>query len=259
MVSYLPFAVLLLAGCSYASRIVGGQDTTIEKYPDLVQMDTWSIWTSSWGQSCGANILTSHWILSAAHCFEGWLYSPEYRRIRAGSTYRNTGGVIHYVDYEVNHPDYGKATQYDADISVIRLLTPLVYTPVIQQGTIVRQNDVIPDNYPVVHAGWGTTRFNGPSASILQDVTIYVINNELCATRYLEYYGSEYVTKNMICAGILDVGGKDACQGDSGGPLYSGDVIVGVVSWGHGCANETYPGVSASVASYSDWVVATAR
>ena len=39
--------------------------------------------------------------------------------------------------------------------------------------------------------------------------------NEVC--RETEYGGS--ITDDMICAGYLGKGIKDACQGDSGGPL----------------------------------------
>lgn len=83
-------------------------------------------------------------------------YSPENRRIRAGTTFRNTGGIVVYVTGEYNHPSYG-SNGYDGDISVVRLASSLVYSPVVQQGIIINQDAVIPDNLPVVHAGWGTT------------------------------------------------------------------------------------------------------
>ncbi|XP_047508647.1 trypsin, alkaline A-like [Pieris napi] len=255
--SLLPLVVLLFAGCALASsnRIFGGEETTIEKYPYIVQVEMYH--SGTWNQGCGANIILRDWVLSAAHCFEGRYYRPEFNRIRAGTTYRHQGGFIHYVDFERNHPEYGVLATYDADISVVKLTTPLVWSPTIQKGTIVPQGYVLPDNTPVVHAGWGYTASWRPS-TVLQHVEIYKINNSLCTERYKELLGPS-VSPNMICAGLLDIGGRDACQRDSGGPLYAGNVIVGIVSWGYECADARYPGISTKVSSYTNWIIQNAR
>jgi len=52
----------------------------------------------------------------------------------------------------------------------------------------------------------------------------------------------------MICAGVPG-GGKGACQGDSGGPLVVAGQLVGIVSWGVGCAEPDYPGVYSNFAT----------
>ena len=63
----------------------------------------------------------------------------------------------------------------------------------------------------------------------------------------------------MVCAGARDeVNSIDSCQGDSGGPLVQDASsnrweLVGVVSWGIGCASG-YPGVYARVFDLMDWV-----
>lgn len=61
----------------------------------------------------------------------------------------------------------------------------------------------------------------------------------------------------MLCAG-LDAGGKDSCQDNSGGPLLMGSgasmSLVGVVSWGEGCARPNKYGVYSKVNSVMSWI-----
>lgn len=77
-----------------------------------------------------------------------------------------------------------------------------------------------------------------------------VVNQEACGKAYEDFGG---ITDRMICAGHTE-GGKDACQGDSGGPLVAEGKLIGIVSWGYGCARPNYPGVYSRVAVARDWI-----
>ncbi|XP_075984541.1 trypsin, alkaline C-like [Anticarsia gemmatalis] len=263
MAAIFILALALFAGSAEAVfRIVGGQPTVIDRYPSIVQLDSQNPMSGVWSQSCAANILNVRYVLTAAHCVDGPLYTPARRRIRVGSTFRNRGGRLINIQRAINHPTW-RSLGYDGDISVVSLRQDIAYSNFARPGVIINQGATLRDGLPVVHAGWGAIFQNGPGSAELRDVTIYTVNTALCRQRYASLPIPGIVTDNMICAGLLDVGGADACQGDSGGPLYwrdqsLGDVIVGVVSWGEGCANATYPGISTAVSSYTNWIVQTA-
>lgn len=76
------------------------------------------------------------------------------------------------------------------------------------------------------------------------------MNQDVCANAYL---GVNPVTERMICAGNLE-GGQDACQGDSGGPLVINGTLIGVTSWGKGCARPGFPGVFTRVPALRAWI-----
>ena len=73
----------------------------------------------------------------------------------------------------------------------------------------------------------------------LLTVDVNIISNSACMSKNSVY--STKVVDSMLCASVPQ-GGKDACKRDSGGPLVSADsgrnTLVGVVSWGQGCAEE---------------------
>jgi len=101
--------------------------------------------------------------------------------------------------------------------------------------------------------------FQGSAGSsfpdILQEVDVKVVPADTCSSTY----GGGIFNSIHICAGSQ---GKDSCQGDSGGPLIikgpsSGDdVLVGVVSFGIGCAAQ-FPGVYSKVSGANGFIIDT--
>jgi trypsin len=101
-------------------------------------------------------------------------------------------------------------------------------------------------------SGWGTLSSGSSSLPTqLQAVTVNIVSTADCNSAYASYGG---ITENMICAAVTG-GGKDACQGDSGGPLVAGGTLVGIVSWGVGCAEARYPGVYSNVAALRKFII----
>ncbi|KAH8022998.1 hypothetical protein HPB51_009602 [Rhipicephalus microplus] len=113
----------------------------------------------------------------------------------------------------------------------------------------------------IVIAGWGTTRESGFTSDVLQAVSVPSVGDRSCYYRYLSFwsliFGGNIHYDSMFCAGERR-GGKDSCQGDSGGPAVQyvdgQAVLVGIVSWGEGCARAGKPGVYTEVSYFLDWI-----
>ena len=117
---------------------------------------------------------------------------------------------------------------------------------------------------------WGTLTKGGALPEKLQKVKVSPINDNVCDAAL----GAGRIKDVMICAGQLELlyivtltsdilgpkeGGQDSCQGDSGGPLITRDErpgfsLIGVVSFGDGCAREDSYGVYTEVSYYLDWI-----
>ncbi|CAH2050755.1 unnamed protein product, partial [Iphiclides podalirius] len=153
------------------------------------------------------------------------------------------------------HPSYNSRTQ-DNDIAVLRSASTFSFNNNVRAGNIAGSNYNLGDNQVVWAIGWGATSAGGPASEQLRQVQIWTINQGVCRQRYATV-GSA-ITDNMLCSGWLDVGGRDQCQGDSGGPLLHNNVIVGVCSWGRGCAQAFFPGVNARVSRFTSWIQSNA-
>ncbi|XP_056116460.1 trypsin-2-like [Rhinichthys klamathensis goyatoka] len=230
------------------NKIVGGEDATAGSWPWQV-----SIHAIRYGRHfCGGSLINKDWVLSAAHCFQDSISTIDIylgRQSQSGSnpyeTYRTARQVI-------NHPNYD-GPSHDNDIALLQLSSSVNFTDYIKPVCLAAAGSVFAGGAESWVTGWGTLQAGGQASVILQEVMIPIVNNSAC---YNAYGGG--ITSNMICAGLLNEGGKDSCQGDSGGPMVSRIsslwIQSGIVSFGQGCAEPKYPGVYARVSQYQDWI-----
>lgn len=224
------------------NRIVGGAPANITDFPWIVSMQRFG------AHRCAACIITDRHALTAAHCTGGGGIVDNALRLRAGTSDNRIGGQLASLVSVVNHPHYNPFT-LDNDIAVLRIDVAwnigkhgIAAVAMPLQGLAVR-----PGTKATV-AGWGATCEWCLGTSRLRAVGVPIVSNEECDRSY-----GGGITDGMLCAGFPE-GGRDACQGDSGGPLTANGLLVGVVSWGLGCARPDTPGVYARVDYYRDWI-----
>ena len=221
-------------------RIVGGEETTIHAIPYQVSLRL------SGHHVCGGSIISKDWILTAGHCAS---YAASKYQVHAGSTYVDNGGSLHSVQRIIKHESYGSHKNIPLnDIALFHLAKPLQLD---NSRKPVQLNQAAASSlvgkYGLV-TGWGTTKQSSSSTPrVLRKVSVPIISTQSCKNTYHE------LPNGQICAGFSK-GGKDSCQGDSGGPFVVDGKLVGIVSWGKGCASPNYPGVYTEVSHYRQWI-----
>ncbi|KAJ2948066.1 hypothetical protein O0L34_g9863 [Tuta absoluta] len=242
-----------LAGPTHngGQRIVGGDVTTIDQYPFIAAMLV-RFNGQVFFQNCGGSILNEKTILSAAHCYSGQNAAASRWRVRVGSSFRSSGGVVHNVARIINYPEYDKDA-WDHDISVLHLETFMVFNDVVQQVQIAGPNYFPADNDRIWSVGWGQTSFQGTPSEQLKHVEQRVMNQQQC----MSGFAPGIITDTMLCVTSVSNVDEGTCQQDSGGPNLHNNVLVGVTAFtGAPCAAAGSPSSTARISSYFDWILA---
>ncbi|KAF2901185.1 hypothetical protein ILUMI_05003 [Ignelater luminosus] len=218
-------------------RIVGGKSTEIEEHPYQLSFEEFN------KHQCGAVLITPNIAITAAHCTEALRANSDYLTIRAGSSLVEKGGQVVGITSMCDHPKYNNQI-YDYDISLLLLNQSLILGTNVQTIPLQPTHLEVPTGTVATVTGWGRLIFQGPLPEKLQVVQVPKVADSVCAKNYDDY--GLPTTDRMVCFGY-EQGAKDACGGDSGGPLVIDGKLVGVVSWGLGCAAPRLPGVYTKV------------
>ncbi|KAG5877870.1 hypothetical protein JTB14_031386 [Gonioctena quinquepunctata] len=233
-------------------RIVGGIETMVNQYPWMAAL----LYSNRF--YCGASLINNKFLLSAGHCV-----SFNKDRITAvfldhdRSTSYETKTIMRKIKNIIRHRGYGTGGNYNNDIALLQLDQEVSLTGMLKPVCLPPTGKSF-TGYEGIATGWGATKEHGQTSNKLREVRVPIMSNIDC--RNTGY--KNRITDNMMCAGYPD-GKKDSCQGDSGGPLHilNGTIhqIVGIVSWGEGCAAPNYPGIYTRVNRYVSWIKSNTR
>ncbi|XP_035509617.1 transmembrane protease serine 9 [Morone saxatilis] len=229
-----------------SQRIVGGVTARRGEWPWIGSLQYQRL------HRCGATLIHSKWLLTAAHCFKSD-QSPTNWAVSLGTVLRSgVGALVIPIQRVIIHPAFN-GTNMDHDVALLELAVPAPMSYTIQSVCLPSPVHRFLKNAECYITGWGSMREGGSLTNLLQKAAVNTIDQADCQQSY-----GNVLTPNMMCAGYME-GGRDTCLGDSGGPLTcrqpSGQwFIAGVTSWGHGCGRIGFPGVYTRVTSIRKWI-----
>ncbi|XP_018365414.1 PREDICTED: venom protease [Trachymyrmex cornetzi] len=243
-------------------RIVGGTEAVAGEFPwmtrlgyifgfiDGEQMMSWM---------CGGTLISPRHILTAAHCFSeipDFLlgYIARIGDVDCNSDNDGADPVDVFIEEIIIHDEYNDLT-HENDVAVLKTDRKISFTTkrlpaCLPPGNLKNQNL---EGMETFIAGWGTTKYQGTSSDKLLKATVFITKQKECKDAYSKDYYA-VIDNRTVCARN---DGIDSCQGDSGGPLMlqnGNTTVVGIVSWGKGCASKNYPGVYTDVSSFLSFI-----
>ncbi|PIK52689.1 trypsin-like serine protease [Apostichopus japonicus] len=250
---------LTCSGCGVRplsfSRIVGGVAAQPGEWPWQVSIRQNSALYNFEGHLCGGTLLNKRWVLSAAHCFNKYdRNEAEYKVVLGNHRVNDLDDTQQSINVSevIVHPYYNSFTKNN-DIALLRLSGDVEFNDYIRPACLPSQD--WPAGTSVWITGWGEQEVF-PEDETLQEISVPIISTATC--NQPGWYKGYVIECCMFCAGLPE-GGKDSCQGDSGGPVVVENElgafeVMGIVSWGIGCAEPNYPGVYTRVFAYLSWI-----
>lgn len=234
--------LVALAAPGSASAVVGGKTAQSGAYPYVVAVG------DARGPECGGTLIAASVVLTAAHCVAG-LEAGAVRvllgshALPASFAVAEASGHATRVTAVYVHPKFTpEGMRYDAALL-------LLAHPATGLRAVAMTAASPAAGTRVSAAGWGMTKERGAtSPGHLRSVSLALGTARSC--------GAGYFAPSMICAGSP---GRDTCSGDSGGPLVAtldGKLeLVGITSFGIGCAEPGHPGMYTRVSSIRAWAL----
>lgn len=248
------------------NRIINGQQADKNEWPWMASLRGH---VQNGYSQCGASVIGSRWLITAAHCLtenDGSVkYEDKNIKIYLGAHKTFLTQADNYETYSVEkfivHEGWNKNGLYDNDIAVIKVSKKIdisQHTPVCLPG---RNKDFTGSK--AMATGWGISSYRmighfalPKNPDVLQEVSLTIRGPRICKRRPSG--------QGFLCADNSDV---TTCRGDSGGPLTVEDrkgrhTLVGITSFGKMAktiAGNKYcvkgrPGYFADVSFYRDWI-----
>lgn len=131
-------------------RILGGENADEHLYPWIASLRVQGY------HKCGGSILSSYWILTAAHCLIK--YEPNDIAVIVGTNHLITNGLACRADYFFIHHDYDREL-HAHDIGLVRVADEILFNHIIKPIELPNR-DFSDSDLTGIFTGWGTSLVN---------------------------------------------------------------------------------------------------
>lgn len=249
------------------SLIINGHAAEKGRFPYFVTLDRY----------CAGALIAPDIVLTAGHCKPellsqqvqvGTYYYKNENSEESNGNMVQTFGLVHMK----RHPDWIRRgdDEFVNDFTLLQLDGVASSDP-FRPVRINRMPHIpVPHHDVVTVMGLGVVSTTDYEArpDLLQQVELSVWSNEECSMAddgqgQSFHTPTDRIGPSHLCTFVEPDNSKDACSYDSGGPIVltpsqndddTDDLLVGLVSWGIGCADPVFPGVNARVSAVSDWI-----
>jgi len=251
-------------GCGRTSlrpqnRIVGGEEAVPHSIPYQAYIKSYYRISPSRVRvgSCGGTLLNKRYVLTAMHCLVNKHTGKQPTKVEVilgeHALHRNSEATQKFSASVIGRDDFKRHEGYLNDIAILKLDKDAELDEhVIPACLPSNENELYVDKTAKV-SGWGHLWYKGEGSDVLMETNVTIIAQSDLVCKQPGILWEKPPTQ--MCA-YEDK--TDTCQGDSGGPMAVQEngkyTVVGVVSYGRGCALPGHAGVYARVTKYLPWI-----
>ncbi|XP_031332103.1 trypsin alpha-3-like [Photinus pyralis] len=245
----IAIAGLVVVESSLEPRIVGGANTTIDKFPFYA-----SVRKTTNKYIGGAVIIGRFWVVTAAQCVEG--RAKQDLMVVTGTDSLNEGGQRYAIESVHFHPNFDRFTKSN-DIALLKLIAEVKFTKTVASVALATKAPSIGKKLQVCGHGATATPYLDRSVK-LKFIETRSISTSQCAEKL-----HVTVDGSRLCA--VSESSSGACVGDFGSPLISRGGIAGptklhgILSWDSSCGKDGRPGVYTSIVAVRSWILSVTR
>lgn len=203
------FAIIVVGNAiKIECQIIGGYSSNKSQFPFYVYLRT--VLNGTINGNCGGVLLSSEWILTAAHCLD----DTDKVQAHFGSWQREQYDEVGRLIYGIRQKYFHVHPQYDAngwknDIALIRMRNPLLLQPGSIEAVIFPNTCSVDADEELIAIGNGYIK-NGTTemASVLQYGTLTTTTREECKKKFKwideekVFCAKGYDGKERICYGM---------------------------------------------------------